>query len=825
MINKKYNPQEIEIKLQKQWDENQVFEVKEDAQKEKFYCLSMFPYPSGNLHMGHVRIFTISDVITRYQKMLGKNVLQPMGFDAFGLPAENAAIQHGIAPAKWTYQNIAQMKAQFKRLGYGYDWMREVITCKPEYYRWEQWLFTKMYEKGLVYRKNSLVNWDPVDQTVLANEQVIDGRGWRSDALVEQREVPQWFFKITAYAEELLNDLDQLTGWPERVRVMQRNWIGRSEGLEIHFKVKEEGSTLKVYTTRPDTLFGITFMAVASQHPLAKKAADRDNKIQKFIDKCQHTKIAEADLATLEKEGIDSGFKAIHPITGQEIPVWITNYVLMEYGHGAVMAVPAHDQRDYEFAKKYHLPIKQVIQPAGKEPIDLAKQAYIEKGLLIHSGDFSGMDFTQAFDALDRYLKKRDLGGKQINYRLRDWGISRQRYWGAPIPMIYCCKCGEVPVPEKDLPVVLPEDVHFEGVTSPLPKMPEFYEVNCPKCGQKAQRETDTFDTFVESSWYYARYACPDQHHKMLDDRAHYWLPIDQYSGGIEHAVMHLLYIRFFHKVFRDFGLVKSDEPADRLLTQGMVLKDGSKMSKSKGNVVDPLDLIKRFGADTVRTFMMFASPPEQALEWSDSGVEGVYRFLNRIWKFVAEHQSWLIDFNKDLSHMNWEKFSFQFKEKRREVHELLQQANFDMERQQYNTVVAACMKLVNLLYDIDSILGGDDSERKAVICEAVSILLRLLNPVAPHITEYLWQELRYGKSLLDMTCPRVDPRALKSDIVELVVQVNGKLRSRVVVARDADRISIEAAAVGDVRVRKFIDGRCIRKVVVVPGRLVNIVV
>ncbi|HBP68217.1 MAG TPA: leucine--tRNA ligase, partial [Alcanivorax sp.] len=634
-----YRPDQVEQEAQQYWENARSFKVTEQPGKETFYCLSMFPYPSGRLHMGHVRNYTIGDVISRYQRMLGKNVLQPMGWDAFGLPAENAAIKNDTAPAPWTYQNIDYMRGQLKRLGFGYDWDRELATCTPQYYRWEQWFFTQLFEKGLVYRKQSTVNWCPNDQTVLANEQVIEGCCWRCDTPVEQKDIPQWFIKITDYADELLNDLDQLDGWPEQVKAMQKNWIGRSEGVELDFSIEgpQGNELLRVYTTRPDTLMGVSYMAVAAGHPLAKAAAERDPEVAAFVDQCQHAGVAEADIATMEKKGIFTGVYARHPITGKDVPVWVANFVLMSYGTGAVMAVPAHDQRDFEFAHKYGLPINQVIEPANGETLDLDNEAFTAKGKLVNSGEFDGLTSEQAFDAIAAWLSERGLGEKKVNYRLRDWGVSRQRYWGAPIPMRSLEDGTQVPVPEDELPVVLPEDVRMDGVTSPIKSDPEWAKTQHQ--GQPAFRETDTFDTFMESSWYYARFTCPDEDQAMLDPaRANYWLPVDQYVGGIEHAILHLLYARFFHKLLRDAGLVDSDEPFKRLLCQGMVLKDGAKMSKSKGNTVDPQQMIEEFGADTVRLFMMFAAPPEQSLEWNDSGVEGAHRFLKRLWRLVAEH-------------------------------------------------------------------------------------------------------------------------------------------------------------------------------------------
>ncbi len=653
-----YIPQDVEEQAQQFWQKKQSFNVTEDLNKEKFYCLSMFPYPSGSLHMGHVRNYTLGDVISRYQRALGKNVLQPIGWDAFGLPAENAAIKHGIPPAEWTKNNIAAMKEQFLRLGNAYDWRREITTCDPDYYRWEQWFFIKLYEKGLVYKKNAIVNWDPVDQTVLANEQVVDGRGWRSGALVEHKEISQWFIKITAYADELLLGLDTLDEWPSQVKQMQRNWIGRSEGCQIYFKVPDAPKRLKIYTTRPDTIMGVSFVAVAPDHPLAKQAALNNKDVQDFLESCQGVRMAEAELATMEKRGIDSGLKAIHPITGIELPVWIANFVLMQYGSGAVMAVPAHDQRDWEFAQKYQLPLKEVIMPDSDEHHDLSLSAYTTDGILVNSGQFDGLTTTEAKVAITTFLEENDTGKATINYRLRDWGVSRQRYWGTPIPMVICEECGIVPVPEHELPVVLPENIELSGSGSPLARCNEFLHTTCPKCGQDATRETDTFDTFVESSWYYARFACKGQENAMLDDRAKYWTPVDQYIGGIEHAVMHLLYARFFHKLMRDEGLVNSDEPFKALLSQGMVLRNGHKMSKSVGNVVDPNHLIDTYGADTARLFIMFAAPPEQSLEWSDSGVEGAHRFLKRLWAFAFQHQSLFVEINEmasDNNNINWQ--------------------------------------------------------------------------------------------------------------------------------------------------------------------------
>ena len=823
-----YKPEKIETEAQEHWEKNQNFKAMEDEARDTFYCLSMFPYPSGRLHMGHVRNYTIGDVIARYQRMQGKNVLQPMGWDAFGLPAENAAIKHNVPPARWTYENIDYMRGQLKRLGFGYDWDREVATCHPDYYRWEQWMFTRLYEKGLVYKQTAPVNWCPNDMTVLANEQVIEGKCWRCDTTVERKEIPQWFMKITDYAEELLADLDKLEGWPEQVRTMQRNWIGRSEGVEVHFGVAGGTDPLKVFTTRPDTLMGVTYVAVAAEHPLAMSGAVNDPELLAFIDECKLQETAEAALETMEKKGMDTGLKAIHPITGEPVPIYVANFVLMAYGEGAVMAVPAHDQRDWEFARKYGIPVKQVITPVDDSAVDLTAGAYTEKGKLINSDQFSGLSSQQAFDAIAEHLANGKKGCKRVNYRLRDWGVSRQRYWGCPIPIIHCPSCGEVPVPADQLPVVLPEEVEFDGVGSPIKKMPAFYETSCPKCGSKAERETDTFDTFMESSWYYARYTCRDNEKAMLDSRADHWLPVDQYIGGIEHAILHLLYARFYHKLMRDEGLVKSDEPFANLLTQGMVLKDGAKMSKSKGNTVDPQEMIERYGADTVRLFTMFAAPPEQSLEWNDSGVEGAHRFLRRVWAFATdnfEHIKAGQSFNP-----KWEDIDDTQKTARREIHELLKQAEFDFSKYQFNTVVAACMKIMNTLSSVPATVeAGKSSQpsadvRNSIWAEGFSILLRLLGPVAPHIAHILWRELDYGDDILTAPWPGADEAALVKDSIELVVQVNGKLRGRIDVPADAAKDTIEEVALAEPNVQRFIEGKTIRKIVVVPGRLVNVV-
>jgi len=816
-----YDPAVVETAVQGYWREHDSFRVDVDPAREKFYCLCMFPYPSGKLHMGHVRNYTIGDVVSRFQRMMGKNVLQPMGWDAFGLPAENAAMKNKVAPAKWTYSNISDMRAQLQQLGYAYDWHREIATCHVDYYKWEQWFFVQLYRKGLVYKKEAEVNWDPVDQTVLANEQVIDGKGWRSGAPVERRKIPQWFIKITAYAQELLDDLNKLDGWPERVRVMQQNWIGRSEGLEFEFAVKGEQETMQVYTTRPDTIMGVTYCAVAPEHPLAEKAAAGDPDKAKAIKALEVGGVSEADMATIEKAGVDTGFKAIHPITGEEVPIWVGNFVLMSYGSGAVMSVPGHDQRDWEFAKKYGLVIKQVIKPADDSvACDLGKGAFVDKGLCINSGAMDGMTFQQAFDHVAADFESRRIGRKTVNFRLRDWGVSRQRYWGAPIPMINCGSCGSVPVPEEQLPVVLPEDVDFDGSGSPIKKMPEFYETTCPACGGKAQRETDTFDTFMESSWYYARFASPREDGAMLDRRAmDYWLDVDQYIGGIEHAILHLLYARFFHKLLRDEGLVSSDEPFSRLLTQGMVLKDGAKMSKSLGNTVDPESMISKYGADTVRMYMMFTSPPDQSLEWSDSGVEGAYRFLKRLWKLVGEYQPAAVTL--DAGALNDAQKAVRLK-----THGTIQKVTDDYDRRQiFNTAIAAVMELYN---DVSRFAADNDihdgGQNQAVFREAVSAIVLLLAPIVPHMSHVLWNHLGHEGAVIDAAWPGHDESALVKDSIQIVVQVNGKLRAKLDVAADISREAMEAAARADTNVQKFTDGLTVRKVIVVPGKLVNIV-
>jgi leucyl-tRNA synthetase len=822
-MQEQYNPQEIEKCTQAFWQERNTFQVTEDLNKAKFYCLSMFPYPSGNLHMGHVRNYTIGDVISRHQRMLGKNVLQPMGWDAFGLPAENAAIQNKVPPAEWTYKNIDYMRNQVKRLGFGLDWSREITTCDPGYYRWEQWFFLKLYEKGLVYKRNAEVNWDPVDQTVLANEQVVDGRGWRSGALVERREVPQWFLKITDYADQLLDDLDKLEHWPDQVKAMQRNWIGRSEGVEVTFRLADSDTDLTIFTTRPDTLFGMTYIGLAPQHPLAKAAAEKNPALQQFLDECRNVKVSEADFATMEKKGIQTDMHVIHPLTQEKIPVWVTNFVLMEYGSGAIMAVPAHDQRDFELAQQYGIPVKQVIAPRDKA-WDFTRSAFTDAGVMLNSAPFNDLDSVTAGKKITDLLVEKGLGKSKINFRLRDWGVSRQRYWGTPIPIINCKTCGAQPAP--DLPVVLPEQVQFEGVNSPIKSMPEFYQTTCPKCGGAAERETDTFDTFFESSWYYARFACKKQDNMMLDGRANYWVPVDQYIGGVEHAVMHLLYARFMHKLMRDEGLLNSDEPFVRLLTQGMVLNQGIKMSKSKGNTVDPQPLIDRYGADTVRLFTMFAAPPEQSLEWSDSGVEGAHRFLKRLWGFAYEQADRIKAENavRLTRTIDWETTDSQQRDILRQVYEILEQAKYDYDRLQFNTVVSSCMKLLNLLTKVPDATTPESDMKSYVLHKGTSILLRLLAPIAPHITHQLWQHLGYEGLVLNASWPKASSTPLKIDQIEMVVQINGKLRSRIQAPTDAKADVIEALALQDPKVQQAITDKLIKKMITVPGKLINIV-
>jgi leucyl-tRNA synthetase len=855
-----YDPLEVETFVQKRWEEGRSFVAREDDDRERFYCLSMFPYPSGKLHMGHVRNYTIGDVIARFQRMQGRNVLQPMGWDAFGLPAENAAIANGVPPALWTRQNIAQMRMQLKRLGFAYDWSRELATCDPEYYRWEQWLFLRLLEKGLVYRKLATVNWDPVDQTVLANEQVIDGRGWRSGAVVERREMPQWFLRITGYADELLQSLDALEGWPEQVRAMQRNWIGRSEGVELDFDCGA-GQTLTVYTTRPDTLMGVSYVAVAPEHPMVTERVANDPELSAFVESCRSRGVAEADLATMEKRGRPLGVDARHPLTGKAIPVWVANFVLMEYGTGAVMSVPAHDERDHAFALQYGLPIVQVIEPLDGRAWTIGEQAFVEHGRLIASGDFTGMASAEACVAIAEALEARGLGRRRRNYRLRDWGISRQRYWGCPIPVIHCDSCGMVPVPESDLPVVLPEDVVPDGSGSPLASLRSFQDTRCPKCGQSARRETDTFDTFFESSWYYARYCSPDNSAAMLDARADHWLPVDQYVGGIEHAVLHLLYARFFHKLLRDEGLLSSDEPFTRLLTQGMVIaptfyrerpdggrdwinpaevevtrgEDGStiarmrsggdtvstggmeKMSKSKNNGVDPQALIDRYGADTARLFTMFAAPPDLSLEWSDSGVEGAHRFLKRLWRQVFEAHR----IESAPMRPRPDQLSEPARALRRKLHETIAKVTDDIGRRQtFNTAIAANMELLNEI----GRFSESGAEAVSVRRECLTGIVLMLNPIVPHVCQVLWEGLGHHGLVANAAWPAVDPAALVVEAVTVAVQVNGKLRAQIRVPADASREQLEAMACTDANVQRHLEGLSVLKVIVVPGRLVNLV-
>ncbi len=858
-MQEQYTPDSIEKDVQSFWQKNQSFSVTEDPTKEKFYCLAMFPYPSGKLHMGHVRNYTISDVIARFQRMQGKNVMQPMGWDAFGLPAENAALKNNVAPAGWTYSNIDYMKNQLNSLGFGYDWKRELATCKPDYYRWEQWFFTQLYAKGLVYKKMSTVNWDPVDQTVLANEQVIDGRGWRSGALIERKEIPQWFIKITDYAEQLLNDLDKLDEWPEQVKTMQRNWIGRSEGLELQFAVKNE-EPLTVFTTRPDTLMGVSYLAIATEHPLAHKAAKNNIALQALIDKQKNIKVAEADMATMEKEGMATGLYAIHPITGQEVPIWVANFVLMSYGSGAVMSVPGHDQRDWEFAKKYQLPIQQVITPLDNSVIDVQTEAYTEKGLLVNSGEFNGLTSQQALDAIADKLGPEGKATRKVNYRLRDWGVSRQRYWGTPIPMFNLPEGGEIAVPADRLPVLLPEDVVMDGVNSPIKTNLEWAKDTLN--GKPVLKETDTFDTFMESSWYYARFCSPQYNEGMLDPAAaNYWLPVDQYVGGIEHAILHLLYSRFFHKLMRDLGLVNSDEPFKRLLCQGMVVAetyfreedngkknfyapnevvverdskgrisgatlktDGQpvivggieKMSKSKNNGTDPQEMIDQYGADTVRLFMMFAAPPEQSLEWSDSAVEGSHRFLRRFWKLIYTHLQSVSIPALDVKNLNAEQQSLH-----RKTHETIQKVTEAYSRRYaYNTAIAAVMELCNEVAKLpDRGLQSLAAER-----EALQTAILLLAPIAPHVTHVLWHEFGHTTAIIDEIWPICNESALIKSTVEIVLQVNGKVRAKTEVAFDSPQEDVMALANSNENIQRFLEGLTVRKVIFVPNKLLNIV-
>ncbi len=820
MMDEQYKPDQIERGVQRHWTETRSFQVTEDPAREKFYCLSMFPYPSGKLHMGHVRNYTIGDVIARYQRMLGKNVLQPMGWDAFGLPAENAAIQNRVPPAKWTYENIKTMQTQLKLLGYAYDWSREFATCQPGYYRWEQWFFTKLVEKGLAYKKMAVVNWDPVEQTVLANEQVdSEGRGWRSGAPVERREIPQWFLKITAYADELLSGLDDLDGWPEAVKTMQRNWIGKSRGVEFTFTIDGSSESIDVYTTRPDTIMGITYVAVAAEHPIAVAAATSNPELAAFIAQCRNINTAEASIEKLEKKGVPVGLEAIHPVSGEKLQIWAANFVLMGYGTGAIMCVPGHDHRDWEFASKHGIDIRQVVRPADGSAVDISDGAYVEYGLTCNSGQFDGLDYAAAFDAVAGYLQGLGRGLPKTNVRLRDWGVSRQRYWGCPIPVIYDDEENVYPVPAEDLPVVLPEDIAFEGVKSPIKSDPEFYRARVPGTDNAGVRETDTFDTFFESSWYFARFCCADNNRAMLDERANYWLPVDQYVGGIEHAVLHLLYARFFHKLLRDEGLVDSDEPFTRLLTQGMVLKDGAKMSKSKGNTVDPQSMIDRYGADTVRLFVMFASPPDQSLEWNDAAVAGAHRYLRRLWALYLKNAKAA----REAGEVPARELPSDLKQQRTQLHTILARVNADYERNQYNTVIAACMELTNSTERFD--WSGHGDEGAAVLREILLVLVKVLAPVVPHITHALWAEINDGTELLDAPWPEVDEQALVTEVVDMVVQVNGKLRGQIQVATDADDDSIRQCALADPKVVHYIGDARIRKCIIVPKRLINLVI
>lgn len=823
-MNENYDAHSVESQIQEQWRIKTPFACDHQPDREKYYCLAMFPYPSGQLHMGHVRNYTIGDVLARYHRLNGKNVLQPMGWDAFGLPAENAAIKNNVAPAAWTRSNIDNMKTQFNRLGFSYDWSREFATCDPEYYRWEQWFFTRLMEKGLVYKKTAAVNWCPNDMTVLANEQVIDGGCWRCDTPVERKEIPQWFIKITDYAEELLADLDKLEHWPEQVKTMQRNWIGKSEGAEIKFKLKNEiagCNEISVFTTRPDTLLGVSYLGLALEHPIANKLAESNTELAKFIKENSNTKTAEADLATMEKMGMDTGITAIHPITGEEVSIWLANFVLMTYGSGAVMSVPAHDQRDWEFAKKYDLAIKQVIQPNDdKIKLDIEKSAYTEKGTLLNSGEFDGLESKDAFDKIVSALETKSLGEKQINFRLRDWGVSRQRYWGAPIPIINCNDCGSVAVPEKDLPVELPIDIEFSGVASPIKSMDSFIKTQCPSCGKDAERETDTFDTFMESSWYYARFACPDFDKGMLSEEAKYWTPVDHYIGGIEHAILHLLYARFFHKLMRDEGLVSSDEPFKKLLTQGMVLKDGAKMSKSKGNTVDPQALIESYGADTVRLFIMSDVPPEQSLEWSDAGVEGANRFLKKFWGIVSKHIADCGD--QAPAPIQSDSLNDTQKELRKQCHASIQKVGDDIERRNtFNTAISSIRELSNAISKY-KISDDNKAQDLAVVREAIESTLVLMQPITPHFSEHLLTQLKSDERA--NSWPIFDEKTQTESQQQIILQVNGKLRAKINTAIDISKEELESLAIENESVKKFLEGVNVRKVIVVPGKLVNIV-
>lgn len=811
-MNEIYQPKIIEESAQTYWKDNQSFTYNPQDKREKFYCLSMLPYPSGNIHMGHVRNYTIGDVISRYQMMQGKQVLQPISWDAFGLPAENAALKHKLPPAQWTYSNIDNMRIQFIRMGFGYDWSREFATCTPDYYRWEQWLFLKMLKKGLAYKQDAFVNWDPIDKTVLANEQVIDGKGWRSGADVERKKISQWFFNITAYADELLTDLDKLDHWPEQVKTMQRNWIGQSKGINITFDTLEHGP-LTIYTTRPDTLMGVSYLAVAPNHPIALARKNQVIEINALIESLEKTKASEAAIATQKKRGVDTGLKAIHPISGELLPIWVANFVLMDYGSGAVMSVPAHDQRDFEFAQQYHLPIKPVVK--NEEYWDYTQAAMVEKGITFNSGEFDHLNFQQAFEAITTHLVNHKQGEKKTQYRLRDWGVSRQRYWGCPIPIIYCEACGTQPVPESDLPVVLPEDITWDESGTVLANHKDFINTTCPACGQPAKRETDTFDTFVESSWYYARNTCPNQHESMLDDHAKYWLPVDQYIGGVEHAVMHLLYARFFYKVMRDEGLVAGDEPFNALLTQGMVLKNGAKMSKSKGNIVAPTELIERYGADTLRLFTLFAAPPEQSFEWRDSGVEGAYRYLKKLWHFAFEYKNYRIK-----APLSKDRLPDTLATARKTLHQSLAQASRDMAKMQYNTVVSAAMKILNAISNLP-----EHAQTHAIVTEGLNILLRLLAPITPHICHHLFRELGFGDDILQAGWPEADQTALATDKFQLIVQVNGKVRSKIQVDVSLENKEIEQLVLADPNVQPYLQDGHYDKIIIVPKRLVNVVV
>ncbi len=817
MIDSKYNPREIEESAQNYWEDKRVFESIEDQEKEKYYCLCMFPYPSGRLHMGHVRNYTIGDVVSRYQRMHGKNVLQPMGWDAFGLPAEGAAIKNNMAPSKWTRQNIEYMKYQLKMLGFGYDWSRELATCDPDYYKWEQWMFTRLFEKGIAYRSDAIVNWDPVENTVLANEQVIDGKGWRSGATIERRNMPQWFLRITDYCEELLEGLDDLD-WPEQVKVMQRNWIGRSEGYEIDFEIPHLDTAISVYTTRTDTLFGATYLALAPEHPIVQEIASLDNNVQEFLEDTKSQAVSEEALEKMEKKGVPLGFNAINPINGEEIPVWTANFVLMTYGTGSIMSVPAHDQRDHDFAKKYDLHIQPVIRSNDKDSNhDFNKEAYIEEGILFNSGNYDGVSSAQAKDQIGELLTDKNAAKKVINYRLRDWLISRQRYWGAPIPVLTNEQGDLVSESDENLPVSLPEEVEFDGVHSPLKTMSDFYEVNDRDI--PLVRETDTFDTFMESSWYYARFCSSDSDKAMLDDRAKYWLPVDLYIGGIEHAILHLLYARFYHKLLRDEGLVEGNEPFKRLLTQGMVLNDGAKMSKSLGNTVDPEEMIQNYGADTVRLFMMFTSPPEQSLEWSDTAINGSYRFLKKLWKLIKTHQDSIKDIPGISSN---EKFNGNQNKLRRKTHQTISKVTDDIGRRYtFNTAIAAVMELVNEV----SAFNVDDELDRQVIKEAIESILLLLSPIVPHICHQLWLDINHDQPIIDARWPKYDSSLLKSETSLIVVQVNGKLRSKLEVDASISEDELKSMALSDEKVVRFIDGNEIKKIIVIPEKLVNIVV